>query len=182
MPLVHTLAASDWLELVEDAPAQSDNCGLKAMQESMATAAGCGTAYTVTRTYVATDISCNTDTCTQTIQVVDTTDPVITVEAQDEENQCVNHDYAQSNSTQLQQWLNNHGGAAATDNCNAITWSHDYEVGDLSDDCGLTGSVEVTFTATDACGNHSSTTATYVIFDETAPMFPAMDDQQQRFN
>ena len=169
------LAASDWLELVEDAPAQSDNCGLQPLQESMATAAGCGTAYTVTRTYVATDISCNTDTCTQTIQVVDTTDPVITAQAQDEENQCVNHDYAQSNSTQLQQWLNNHGGAAATDNCNAITWSHDYEVGDLSDDCGLTGSVEVTFTATDACGNHSSTTATYVIYDETAPILSGMD-------
>ena len=177
------LAASDWLELVEDAPAQSDNCGLQPLQESMATAAGCGTAYTVTRTYVATDISCNTDTCTQTIQVVDTTDPVITAQAQDEENQCVNHDYAQSNSTQLQQWLNNHGGASATDNCNAITWSHDYEVGDLSDDCGLTGSVEVTFTATDACGNHSSTQAKYVIYDETAPMLSGQwEDQQLRFD
>jgi hypothetical protein len=106
---------------------------------------------------------------------VDTTDPVITVQAQDEENQCVNHDYSASNSTQLQQWLNNHGGAAATDNCNAITWSHDYEVGDLSDDCGLTGSVEVTFTATDACGNQSSTTANYVIYDQTAPILSGMD-------
>ena len=162
--------ANEWMDLVEFDVVDSDNCGLKAMQESMATTAVCGTAYTVTRTYVATDISCNTDTCTQTIQVVDTTDPVITAQAQDEENQCVNHDYSASNSTQLQQWLNNHGGASATDNCNAITWSHDYEVGDLSDDCGLTGSVEVTFTATDACGNQSSTQAKYVIYDETAPL------------
>ena len=164
-----TLAASDWLELVEDAPLQTDNCGLLPLQESMVTVENCGDSYTVTRTYIATDTACNTDTCTQTIQVVDTTNPVITVEAQDEVNQCVNHDYAVSNSAQLQAWLNDNGGASATDNSD-FTWTHDYEVGDLSDECGLTGSVEVTFTATDACGNQSSTMAKYEIFDYTAPL------------
>ena len=113
------LAASDWIELVEFAPEQSDNCGLKALQESMATVENCGDSYTVTRTYIATDTACNTDTCTQTIEVVDTTNPVITVEAQNEENQCVNHDYSVSNSAQLQNWLDNNGGAAALTTANS---------------------------------------------------------------
>ena len=39
----------------------------------------------------------------------------------------------------------------------------------LSDGCGATGDVTVTFYATDACGNSSPTTATFTIEDNIAP-------------
>ena len=157
------------ITLVEQTPAQSDNCGIMSLEESMATAANCNPTYTVTRTYTTMDTGCNTTTCTQTIQVVDTTSPIITVSAEDASHECAGHDYETSNSEVLDAWLTSNGGASATDNCGSIAWSHDYEVGDLSDDCGLTGTTEVVFTATDDCGNSSSSVATFTIEDTTAP-------------
>ena len=43
--------------------------------------------------------------------------------------------------------------------------------------CGATGSVTVTFTATDDCDNASSTTATFTIEDTTNPDLTAASDQ-----
>ncbi len=64
-------------------------------------------------------------------------------------------------------WLNNNGFAQATDECNGMTWANDY--GSIVSDCGTTGAVTVTFTATDACGNSSNTMAVFSISDDTAP-------------
>ena len=158
------------IALIELTPVQADNCGIMSLEESIETAADCNPTYTVTRTYTTMDTGCNTTSCTQTIHVVDTTNPVISAQAQDVSYECTGHDYEASNSELLDDWLTNNGGATATDNCGAITWSHDYEVGDLSDDCGSTGSVEVIFTATDDCGNSSTTAATYTIVDTEVPM------------
>ncbi|HJW30468.1 MAG TPA: hypothetical protein VJ508_14650, partial [Saprospiraceae bacterium] len=68
----------------------------------------------------------------------------------------------------LQTWLNNHGGAAASNHCGALVWTNDF--GGLSDECGGTGSAIVTFTATDVCGS-TFTIATVTIVDHTAPTF-----------
>lgn len=70
--------------------------------------------------------------------------------------------------------------ATATDLCSGplIDWSHDYVVGDLSDECGATGSVDVIFTATDECTRSVDTNAaTFAIEDTTAPTIttPASD-------
>ena len=73
------------------------------------------------------------------------------------------------NMDALNDWLNNNGGATASDVCSGVTWSNDFE--GLSDDCGATGSATVTFTATDDCGNASSVSATFTIEDTTAPVF-----------
>jgi hypothetical protein len=96
--------------------------------------------------------------------VVDTTNPVITPIASGKTVEC---DGA-GNVTELNTWLNSHGGANATDNCSWVTWSNDFTT--LSDDCGETGSATVTFTATDACGNFSTTEATFTIQDTTNPV------------
>ena len=75
-------------------------------------------------------------------------------------------------------WLNNNGGAEASDLCGEVSWSHDYGVNGnlLSDLCGATGAVTVTFTATDECGNSSSTSATFTIEDTTAPTIDCPSD------
>ena len=50
----------------------------------------------------------------------------------------------------VQAWLDNNGGASATNYCGELIWTNDYA--DYSDDCGATGSTLVIFTAEDECG------------------------------
>ena len=71
------------------------------------------------------------------------------------------------NESQLQAWLNNNGGATASDACGDVRFENNFN--GLSDDCGATGSTTVTFTAIDDCGNESTTTATFTIEDTTNP-------------
>ena len=70
------------------------------------------------------------------------------------------------NMAQLMNWLDNHGDAQASDAC-GFTWSNDFNMlgGGL---CANSANI-VTFTATDACGNSSTTTATFTIQDNDAP-------------
>jgi hypothetical protein len=123
----------------------------------------CNGAYTLTRTWTATDCAGNATDHVQTITVIDTTAPTIDVEASNLSVEC---DGA-GNAADLDAWLNSNGGASASDACGDVTWSNDFA--SLSDDCGATGLATVTFTATDDCGNSSSTTATFTIEDTTAP-------------
>ena len=104
---------------------------------------------TTTVTYTATDIHSNVTTSSFDITVVDAENPVITTEASDLTVECD----GSGNTTELNNWLNNHGGSVASDNCAVTSITNDYDVANMSDDCGLTGSILVTFTHTDAAGN-----------------------------
>ena len=66
----------------------------------------------------------------------------------------------------IQAWLNNNGGAVATQYCDNFIWTNDYN--GLSNDCGNTGSALVTFTAQDDCGS-TSTVATLEVVDLSPP-------------
>ncbi|HEY3387199.1 MAG TPA: T9SS type A sorting domain-containing protein [Saprospiraceae bacterium] len=69
---------------------------------------------------------------------------------------------------EIDAWLNNHGGATATDVGGGLNWTHNYS--GLSDGCGATGNATVTFTVQDACGNTTLTSATIMIEDLVAPL------------
>src|SRR5690606_27258268 len=58
------------------------------------------------------------------------------------------------------------GGSVANDICGAVTWAHDYQ--SVLTVCGAP--VLVTFTATDACGNASTTQAIVSVVDTTLPV------------
>ena len=126
----------------------------------------CGETGSVTVTFTATDVCGNSSQTTATFTIQDITAPDITTEAQDELVEC-----GDTNDAELEAWLNNNGGAVASDLCSGtdVTWSFSPNPAVLSDDCGDTGSVEVTFTATDDCGNTSTTVATFGIQDTTIP-------------
>ena len=129
----------------------------------------CDGAYYFTRTWTATatDECDNTDdtSCDQLITVLDNTAPIISGGA----NLTVECDGA-GNAADLAGWLASNGGATATDNCSAITWTYAPNPAELSDLCAATGAVTVVFTATDDCSNASSTSAlTFTIVDTTAP-------------
>src|SRR5690606_537931 len=98
------------------------------------------------------------------VTLEDNIDPIIVTEAED---LTVESD-GQGNLESYQEWLENNGGASAKDNCSDVSWS--YLITATSDECGATGSTEVTFTATDASGNTSETKATFTIEDNTAPV------------
>ncbi|MDT0559690.1 hypothetical protein RM697_13635, partial [Ichthyenterobacterium sp. W332] len=125
----------------------------------------CGFTGTETVVFTATDDCNNSEITTATFTIIDTTDPSIDVEAEDETVECD----GEGNEDELQAWLDDNGGAEASDLCGSVTWSNDYDK--LSDDCGETGSAVVTFTATDECLNTSTTSATFTIEDTTAPDF-----------
>ncbi|MBK8966930.1 MAG: HYR domain-containing protein [Lewinellaceae bacterium] len=124
---------------------------------------GCPEDIIIQRTWTVRDACGNETSCVQAIRVQDTTAPVIDVEAEDKTVECD----GSGNTTDLNDWLDNNGGAEATDACGTVTWTNDFVA--LSNDCGATGTVTVTFTATDECDNASVTTATFTIEDTTAP-------------
>ena len=125
---------------------------------------------TVYRTWTLTDACGNSTDSTQTVVLVDETGPVVEA-GNDLTVQCD----GSGNADELADWLSSNGGATATDDCSAVTWSNDYDA--LSDDCGATGSVTVTFTATDDCDNSTSTSAVFSIIDTIAPDFSGSDNQ-----
>ncbi|WP_430400636.1 gliding motility-associated C-terminal domain-containing protein [Flavobacterium sp.] len=125
---------------------------------------GCGASGSVTVTFTATDDCGNDITTSATFTIQDTTDPIISVQAQDLTVQCDGN----GNISDLNNWLNSNGGASASDVCSSVTWSNDFSA--VSDGCGASGSVTVTFTATDDCGNDTTTSATFTIQDTTDPI------------
>jgi gliding motility-associated-like protein len=125
----------------------------------------CANSYSVTRTWTATDACGNASTASQTINVQDVTAPVISTQASNITVECD----GTGNQTAITNWLNNHGGAVATDACSQVTWTNNFNA--LANDCSA--AVTVIFTATDACGNASPTSATLQVQDETAPVAPA---------
>lgn len=131
----------------------SDNCAVVSMgllSETDNGGQGCASSpLVITRTYQATDASGNSATCTQTITVVDDVAPVaicrdITVTL--DEN---------GNATITAAMIDN----GSNDNCSGVTLSIDRD----SFTCADTGTVAVTLTVTDDCGNSSSCTGNVTI-------------------
>ncbi|MGL2967627.1 HYR-like domain-containing protein, partial [Flavobacterium sp. XGLA_31] len=124
---------------------------------------GCANSGTYTNTWTVADACGNTSAVfTQVITVQDTTAPQITTNATDLIVQC-----GTGNTGSLEQWIANNGGAVASDNCSTVTWSNNFNT--IGNDCSA--AVTVIFTATDACGNASTTSATFSIQDTTAPVW-----------
>lgn len=71
----------------------------------------------------------------------------------------------------LQNWLSTRGGATfSVPGCSPITWTNNYNPANWVTGCGqITGHVDVTFTATDACGHTFTTCATFSLQDTQGP-------------
>ncbi|MDA0945664.1 MAG: T9SS type A sorting domain-containing protein [Bacteroidetes bacterium] len=157
VPADYTAECSDEHPL--DAASASDNCGDVTITVVADTTAGnCTGSYTVVRTFTATDDCGNASSATQTITIIDTTAPVLTIPA----------DYTAECSDEHPL-----GDASAVDNCGDVTITLVTDT--TSGSCPQAYYVARTFTAVDDCGNTSSATQTITIVDTTAPVIDAQD-------
>jgi HYR domain len=132
---------------------------------------GCST-FTgeVTVTFRATDDCGNYTESTAVFGIEDSIAPVIT-DASDMTVECDGslpggEPYGTNNVAAYLNWLSNHGGAVASpDACSNISWKYDaYKYGNACDTYYY-----VTFTASDECGNSTSTSASFHVVDTNSP-------------
>ena len=116
------------------------------------------TVGTYTVTYTATDLDNNTATATRTVNVVDTTAPVITVTGDNPATVELGTTYTDA-------------GATATDASGTITVVTTGTV-----DANTVGTYTLTYTATDASGNAATDTRTVNVVDTTAPVITVTGD------
>ncbi|PHN05442.1 T9SS type B sorting domain-containing protein [Flavilitoribacter nigricans] len=147
--------------------------------EDVLTQGSCPSEYTIRRTWTLTDRCDNVTSKDQIITVQDQQDPNITVNAADEQISCmegvdINQAFAD--------WLSSRGGAMAVDNCSDtedLSWAA-YNTGTSNPpslpalDCPATGGVlrsqTIDFIVTDECGRSDTTTATFALIDDQAPV------------
>jgi hypothetical protein len=115
----------------------------------------CANERTVIYTWTATDNCGNTDVAVWTINVVDTTAPEFTSVPESNELSCED-----AIPTVM---------ATATDNCGEAVVSMEDMI--IDGDCPQSYTIVRTWTATDACGNTTTATTEYFIFDDVAPVF-----------
>lgn len=142
----------------------TDNCGEIMWSDNFSELSdGCGETGSATVVFTATDVCGNSTTTAATFHIADNTAPVVEQDAALIQLECD----GSGNQSEINSWLASHGGAIVTDDCSSLTWSDNFNA--LSDKCGATGNTQVTFTATDACGNSVVTSAVILILDQTPP-------------
>ena len=121
----------------------------------------------ITRTWIVEDKCKNSTSVEQIINVEDTEAPQITIQPMDIVISC-----DQDVLSEFYSWLNNNGGGSATDNCSKVTWSYTFNK-EPSEHCE---DINVTFTATDDCGNEVSVNAQFSVVDLKAPDFTKLPE------
>ena len=117
---------------------------------------------TITRTWVAEDKCMNTATLEQIVVVEDTQAPQLTKTPSDKMVNC-----DQNVHVEFYNWINDHGGADASENCSAVIWSAEFQK-EPSETCEI---VNTTFIASDSCGNMVAVPAKFSVADLKAPVF-----------
>ena len=137
----------------------TDNCGYDVVisynEVVVPTNDDCDASYDIIRTWTATDYCENESSATQTVHVIDSTAPVLTIPA----------DYTIECDQEV-----SFEAATATDNCSAYTISETVDT--INGNCASNYTITRTFVATDACGNVSASLVQQIqVQDSTAPVF-----------
>src|SRR5439155_1571244 len=145
----------------------TDNCGgaVSISHTDAGTPAGCAGVPGIDRTWKATHGCCNTATCVQHIDFVDTTPPVITCPP-DKHLHC--GDRTDPGHT---------GPPTATDNGGGVVQISSTDAGTPAGCAGVAG-IDRTWKATDACGNTATCVQHLNFVDTTAPGITCPPDKQ----
>ena len=138
-----------------DTPTVSDTCDTNVLLTILDTVTNnsCGVTFTTTRTWLATDACGNTNICSQTIDVVDTTAPAIT---------CNTNRIVECTGT----WTFDTPTVSDACDTNVLLTILDTTT---NNNCGVTFTTTRTWLATDACGNTNICSQTIDVVDTTAP-------------
>ncbi len=158
---------SAWLNAQRAAFTATDNgCGIMTLTDNAPSpsiiTSFCGA---IDVTFSATDVCNNTSTVVRTFTVTNQVAPVITTPASDASGNCSQPNIAAIFNT----WINTHGGAQAMDDCSSIFWSTFPPNPSIHDTCDA--AIIVMFIAGDGCNNFDTTTASFVLTDDTGPNF-----------
>ncbi|MFM7729433.1 MAG: hypothetical protein ACKO6L_00150, partial [Flavobacteriales bacterium] len=138
-----------------------DNCGgdvaIEYSEQVVATDDNCPNSYDIVRTWVATDYCENQSSASQTVHVIDTTNPYFTSFPEDATVSCDQELPAVVYPT-------------AADNCDGDV-SIELAVTEAPGSCPQERYVTRTFRAYDDCGNEVVQAQTIHVIDETAPVF-----------
>ena len=120
--------------------------------------------------FTAYDCSGNSATREASFIIVDTQAPTLVTPARDTTISCEN--LSGNNDDELIGWLNIRARFSTTDACSdQITYTNDYQSLNWVRVCGPSRFVDVTFRATDDCGNFTTSRARFAIVDTTRPRF-----------
>ena len=130
---------------------------------------GCGSSGMASVIFTATDECGNSSTTMATITIEDKSPPTIETVAMDTIILCGTSDQ----TTVIENWLNNRGGASASDLCGSVIWTNSFPA--LTDTCGPVGSHNVIFTVNDECDNTTSVQAILIIQDSMPTSIPTAE-------
>lgn len=155
-------------------PVVMDNCDMEPLVtfSDNIVGGGCPEDSTITRTWIATDACGNSSSCTQVISIIDMTPPDLSIcpslemilECDAANNMAEAIAWNAANIILLE--------GCAMDNCDIDLTGQvtsDFDFNNLSDECGETGSLTVTYTVSDNCGNSSTAQGVLTILDTTPP-------------
>ncbi len=161
----------------------TDDCDMMAfytqLPDTLVTGS-CDHSYVLRRPWLITDACNNSIQGLQIITVTDLIAPTVGTQAQ---NVTIFCDDAVDADSVFNAWVNNNGGAIATDNCTStvdLNWIA-YNAGTMTGaslaapNCanptqGIYRTRTVNFIVEDKCGNRDTTTATFTVGDNTAPV------------
>ncbi len=130
---------------------------------------GCGMTGFALVIFTAADECGNSQSTSATFTTADQLAPVIVTNAQAITIPCG----TPNTQAVLQAWLDSFGGAVASDQCSGVSWTSNFP--GLPDTCTGTSSWPVTFTATDECGNSSTTSALLTLLGTSSVVGPDHD-------
>ena len=147
-----------------------NDCNAQWTNDYVAVPFECGFTGATVVTFTIIDACDNLLTTTATITIEDNTPPTITENPEPLVLDCG------LDQSAINDWLDNNGGANASDECQFETWANDFT--GLTFDCGESGTTVVTFTATDACGNFTTVAGEIIISDPNAYQLLCPSDLQ----
>ncbi|MFK2821342.1 hypothetical protein U0L90_14555, partial [Flavobacteriaceae sp. LMIT009] len=183
----NTAEMDAWVNSNGGATAEPDYCSFVTWSAKEIDSGGDACDMYYTYEFTASDLCGNESSTIATFHIVDTTNPLIGLEAQDVTFEC--NDY-NSSADRLppplsweqvfEDWLARNGDAEAMDPCSGfnIYWDNNYDDAKVNWElgCGNTRSITITFIAYDECGwltkdpaHASATTATFSVVDTKAP-------------
>lgn len=143
----------------------TDNCSnVKLTVERTKFELGCPNNFSLEEKYTATDACGNTSTFTRTVNVVDTTGPVIYVP-----DAICETDLGQSNAIAVDYCTNKPAQVTATVDHNVVN-------------CNGSSYYTITYTAADYCGNVTTKVQKVIVEDNTPPVLSFSYDFQSQFN